>query len=166
MKKDDEIMKKRPFMGEKITDDLVDWAGKLKALGEVWGTLSWHENQGHVSSCTLEMCGEALGSIIQDYAEMIEYTVTENIQSIVNLDKDIVARLDSCRKFYNRIKDGHWCPADISVIDFRLNELTSFINGAAIPAIGLKEDFTVLRKSIQTRLKEKAPAGVSAAAGA
>lgn len=166
MKKDEEITRKRPFMGEEITDDLIDWAGKLKALGEVWGTLSWHEGQGHVSSCTLEMCGEALGSIIADYAEMIEYTVAENSQAIVKLDKDTAGRLAGCRRLYDRIKNGHHCPADVTSIDLRLKELTDFIHTAATPAVGLKEDFLELRKSIQKRLNEKAPAAVSAAAGA
>lgn len=160
----EEIEKKRPFMGEKITDDLIDWAGKLKALGEVWGTLSWHEAQGHVSSDTLETCGETLGSIIMDYAELIENTVTENLSSFVDLDENVVFPLARCQEVYDWASKNRHTP-DVSHIDYQLKELEAFMETAALPAIRLKNGFEELKKEIMAQ-KKSAPAAVSAAAGA
>ena len=160
----EEKEKKRPFLGERVTDNLADWAGKLKALGEVWGTLSWHEAQGHGSSDALEMCGETLGSIIMDYAEMIETTVNENIGSFIDLDKNVVFPLARCQEVYEW-SSKHRHDPDICHIDCQLKQLTDFIHNAATPAIGLKNDFEDLKKEIMAQQK-KAPAAVAAAAAA
>lgn len=162
MQKDESI--KWPFKSEDIADNLREWAGKIKTLGEAWGALSWHVERYDGDGDSLARCGEILGMIIGDYAGLIEDTVTENIGLFHDLGKNINFPLARCQEVYDFIKDTKR-PEDIIAIDFRLNELTDFIHNAATPAVGLKNDFEDLKKEIMAQ-QRKAPATVSAAAGA
>lgn len=153
-----------PFAQEDMADNLIEWAGKIKAIGEVWGALAWHVRHYDGDDDALLGCGETLGCIIGDYAGMIEDTITENFDVFHDLDKKTVLPLARCREVYDFVKNTKR-PEDIIAIDFRLNELTDFIKDVAIPAIGLKDDLLALRKSLATKQKS-APAAETAAAGA
>jgi len=155
---------KRPFTSGSVVDGLIDWATKIKTLGEVWGAISWHEAKGNGGTDTLERCGETIGSIIADYAEMIEDTVMENSKSFVDLGKNIVFPLTRCKEVYEWSSKNSHGP-DVLHIDHQLKELGSFIENAALPAMQLKNAFEDLKKDILSKQKS-APEAVSAAAGA
>lgn len=137
---------KRPYTSGNPIDDLVSWAKKVKVLGEVWGTLSWHENR-QPGSEVLESCGETLGDIIMDYADLIEKTATKNSKSFVDLDENIVFPLARCQEVYDYARKNVNSP-DVSHIDYQLKELDSFIHDAAMPACQLKKKFESLREEI------------------
>lgn len=162
MQKDESM--KWPFKREDMLDNITEWTGKLKALGEVWGALSWHVDRYDGDGDVLARCGEMLGMIIMDYAGLIEDVITENRHSFVDLDKNVVFPLARCQEVYEWSSEHRHDP-DICHIDYQLKELTDFIHNAATPAIGLKNDFEALKKEIMAQQK-KAPAAVSAAAGA
>lgn len=145
MKKNDKEWK-RPYTSGNLIDDLVSWAKKVKVLGEVWGTLSWHENRQHGSE-VLESCGETLGDIIIDYADLIETAATENSKSFVDMDENIVFPLARCQEVYDHASKNVNSP-DVSHIDYQLKELDSFIQNAAMPACELKKKFESLRKEV------------------
>ena len=149
---------------EDLLDNVTEWAEKLKALGDVWGALSWHVERYDGDGDSLARCGEMLGMIIADYAGLIQDTVTENMSSFVGLDKNVVFPLANCQEVYEW-SSKHRHDPDICHIDYQLKELTSFIMSAAMPAIRLKNSFEELKKEIIAQHKN-APAAVSAAAGA
>lgn len=148
----DELMK-WPFKREDMADNLIEWAGKIKALGEVWGALSWHVDRYDGDTDALGRCGETLGTIIGDYAGMIEDTVTEDM----SFDKNGVNPLAGCQEAYDFIGKTRRVE-DLIAVDSRLQELSSFISNAAVPAIGLKNDFEALKKEILAK-QESAAAG-------
>jgi len=81
----------------------------------------------------------------------------------VDPDKNVFSRLAICREIYDSFKDSERLEdVDVLTIHLRLNELTDFIHNAAIPAIGLKEDFLALLNDIAAR--QKTSAAESAAA--
>lgn len=156
---------KWPFPDEDAMDNLIEWAGKIKALGEAWASLSWHVNRYNGDVWALSHCGETLGSIIGDYAGFIEDTVTENMRSSKDDSADSIAKgLARCREVYEFIGDTRR-PEDLLAIDCRLNELSAFIIRSAAPAMKLKEDFLSLRNSIIAEQK-KEPAAEATAGGA
>lgn len=112
---------------------------------------------------TVANCAEALNGAIKEM-KIVDRSGATKSAAAVDPDQNIVSRLARCREIYDSFKDSER-PEDVLRIDLRLNELTSFIHNAALPAIGLKEDFMALRNSIITKQKS-APAAVAAAAGA
>ena len=112
---------------------------------------------------TVANCAEALNGAIKEM-KIVDRSGATKSAAAVDLDQNIVSRLARCREIYDSFKDSER-PEDVLRIDCRLNELASFIQRAAIPAIELKEDFMALRNSIIAK-QEKAPAAESAAAGA
>jgi len=155
--------KKRPYTGGLVTDDLIDWAGKLKALGEVWGALSWHEGAEHGGTEVLARCGEVLGNIVMDYAELIEDTVNQNIDSFLKPGEDVAFPLARCQEVYDFVKGTKFSdPTLIDAILFQLKQLDEFIETTATPAIQMRTRFDELRKELIAR-KKPSPAAASVA---
>lgn len=146
---------RKPFQSDNVMEDIYTYARKMKALGEAWGALSWHENNGHGSTTALENCGEALGEIVMDYAGAIEILLDEIGKSVVDLDQNIVFPLAGCREAYDFIGATRR-KEDLCAVDYRLKELTSFIENAAVPAISLKNAFEDLKKDILNKPKSEA----------
>lgn len=163
MRRRDESIK-WPFAQEDMADNLIEWAGKMKALGEIWGALSWHIDRYKGDDEALVHCGETLGSIIMDYAGLIEDTVTDNFKHFHDLDKKIVLPLARCREVYDFIGKTRRVE-DLSAINYQIGELRSFTENAALPVMRMQNLFEDLKKEIMTQQKS-APAAVSAAAGA
>lgn len=155
---------KWPFAIEDMADNLIEWAGKMKALGEVWGALSWHVDRYDGDGEALTHCGETLGMIIGDYAGLIEDTVTENLSIIRHPDENIVSPLAKCKEAYDFIGKARRVE-DLIVIDQCIKELKSFFENMSMPAVRLTSSFEALKKEIMAQ-QENAPAAVSAAAGA
>ncbi len=154
--------RKRPFTSGSVIDDLTEWARKLKVLGNVLESLARHENNGHGADNTLESCGEVLGDIIMDYAELIEETVMEHRESFVNHDENVVFPLARCQEVYDFIGKARRIE-DLAAIDFRVKELGAFIEDAAVPAMRLKTAFETLRKEILAEEKRISVAESAAA---
>jgi len=76
-----------PFASNGLIDNLIDWSEKLKALGEVWSALSWHDNNGTTTE-TLQIYGETLGRIVADYADLINNAVQDSAVIFFNHDKN------------------------------------------------------------------------------
>lgn len=159
-----ESEERKPFQSDNVMEDIYGYARKMRALGEAWGALSWHENNGHGSTAALENCGEALGEIVMDYAGAIEILLDEIRKSVVDLDQNVVFPLPQCQKVYDFI-GANRRKEDLCAVDYRVQELKSFIENTALPAIKLKADFEDLKKEILNKQKS-APEAVGAAAGA
>jgi hypothetical protein len=151
---------KRYFTSGDIRDDLIDWASKLKTLGEVWGALSWHEARGGGSTDALETCGETLGRIIMEYAERIEKTITEK-----GINHDPLA---FHRESLEWIEDTKGGGGSAGIINCNLLMLDEFIKTVSLPAFDLKERYKAMKKKYPVKPEQEAfaPAAVSAAAGA
>jgi hypothetical protein len=155
---------KWPFVSEDMADNLIEWAAKIKALGDVWGALAWHVEKYDGDIDALTRCGETLGSIIGDYAGFIQDTVTENIEFFFDKEKSVVSPLARAQEVYDSI-DKNRQTEDLPAIDYQLKELLSFTENAAMPVMRLQDRFKELKEDIMTKQKS-APAAVSAAAGA
>ena len=81
MEKQTEDRKRLTSTNNDLVEDLVDWAGKLKAMGGILASLAWHVKQDG-DATQLIQCGEAFGEVIQNYAEFIETAVNDNIALI------------------------------------------------------------------------------------
>jgi hypothetical protein len=152
---------RKPFQSDDVIDDLMGYARKLQALGEVWGTLSWHEGAGKANSNTLENCGEELGNIIRDYAEAIEI-IFENIQCLlVERDKNIVFPIADYQHAFEWLSKTPG-QQDISLVGYYLEGLNKFMQNEVMPLFDLRKKYEDLLKEKQ----KSTPATVSAAAGA
>lgn len=156
-----ERKERKPFQSDDVIEDLMGYARKLKALGEVWGTLSWHEGAGHVSSSILETCGEEMGSIIKDYAEAIEIMFENNQCLFVERDKNIVFPITNHQEAFEWLSKTPG-QQDIYSVGYHLSQLKEFRADAVMPVFDLINKFEDLLKKKQ----ESAPVAVSAAAGA
>ncbi len=150
--------KHRPYTSGNAVDDLTDWAGKIKALGEVWSALSWHENEsreGGGGSQALEWCGEKLGEIIMDYAELIEVTIHENSKSFVDLDGSVVFPLAHHQDGLRILYEGAFNEEGTKdQIEQHIKELDAFSENASIPAMRLRNQFEDLKKKVLNRQKK------------
>jgi hypothetical protein len=144
----EEKEKKRPFTGCGIREDLIDWATKLKALGQVWGALSWHENQGDGVTVTLEACGEALGSIVMDYAELIETAAQE--------DERRVFPFEWHEEVLEWIADSEGGGGSAGVITVHQRLIDDFIRTVATPAFSLKNRFDEMKKKYPVKPEQEA----------
>jgi len=145
---------KRPFAAGSVRDNLIDWAGKLKALGEVWGALSWYENE-HGGSQTLESCGETLGSIVMDYAELIETAVNEN-----NSNDFPSAWHEGVLKW---IEESKGEGGSAGVIDTHIRLIDDFCRTVATPAFLLRNRFAEMKKKYPIKQENASEARTEAA---
>jgi hypothetical protein len=167
MRKSDESMK-WPFAREDMADNLIEWAGKMKALGEVWGALSWHVDRYDGDTDALARCGETLGTIIGDYAGMIEDTVTEEISSFFDYirDKNVVFPLADVQKACALLREGgFFLQTTLDSINCQLSTIEAFEQKAIVPILTLKEELEMMKKKFHPPRKS-APTAESAAAGA
>ncbi|MFH1857325.1 MAG: hypothetical protein ABH845_00250 [Candidatus Omnitrophota bacterium] len=150
--------RKRPsFTGGDVRDDVIDWAEKMKALGEAWGALSWHVDRYDGDSEALARCGETLGRIITEYAELIENAVIE-----YGIKKNPLARYEETLKW---IEDSKGEGGSAGVINYEIKSIADFIHTVALPAFDLKQRFEEMKKKYPVK-QESDPAAESAAAGA
>jgi hypothetical protein len=161
MGKGDE-QKQRPYTSGNVIDDVSDWAGKIKALGEVWSALSWHENEsreGGGGSQALEWCGEKMGEIIMDYAELIEVTIAKNGKFFIDPDGiNVVFPLTAHQNSLKMLYQGAFNEeGTIDHIERSIKELDAFSENASIPAMRLRNQFEDLKKKVLGG-PEKAPA--------
>lgn len=158
----EEKEKKRPFSvtGGDVRDDVIDWAGKLKVLGDAWGALSWHVDRYDGDSEALTRCGETLGRIIMEYAELIENAVIEH-----GITKQPLARYEETLKWIEDSKGGG---GSAGVINYEIKSIDDFIHTVAVPAFDLKQRFEEMKRKYPVKPEQEvfAPAAVSAAAGA
>lgn len=161
----EETTKEKLFQSGDVKEDILGYARKLSALGEVWSALSWHENGEHGGSQALERCGEILGEIVMDYSKAIEILFDDVRCSMIDLDKNVVFPLAHFQEELDWLqKDGDNHPASLYLIDYQLEQIEAFIH-AALPAFDLKSGYEEVKKIYLARQK-KAPATVPAAAGA
>jgi hypothetical protein len=151
----------RPYTSGDVVDDIIDWAGKLKVLGEVWGTLSWHEKSGHGSTDILENSGEILGSIITDYAELIENTISHSHKN----GEIIVNSLKRYEETLQWIENSKGQGGSAGVIDLDMQSLDRFIATVTQPAYLMKKRFAEMKKKYPIK-HETASETVSAASEA
>jgi len=59
-------------------EEVLDWSGKLEALGQVLGDLAYYENALESKTQALYDHTETLGRIIADYARAINETTERN----------------------------------------------------------------------------------------
>lgn len=87
-----DLQRKQMMTGNNdLVEDLVDWSGKLKALGGILSRLAWYESKDNVNTSALVAHGEQFGAIINDYAEFIETAVNDNIGEIRGFSASIEA---------------------------------------------------------------------------
>ena len=145
MQKDESM--KWPFKKEELWDNVIEWADKIGALGDAWGTLSWEVYQHDGDFDALDLCGEYLGMILLDYAGLIKDTMTENGNCFVDTDKNIVFPLAKCQEVCDFIgKNRHI--GDLTAIDSQLAALTAFLEDAVLPAMRLKHSFEDMKNEI------------------
>ena len=147
MEKQVEVRKRFTTGSGDLGSVLIDWAGKLKAMGHILSCLAWHEKKPGSGTEALCLQGEELGGIISDYAEFIETATEDNLARIHGLEGNAVKQLARCQEVYDFVKNTNR-PEDICAIDYRIREMTDFINNISLPAIDLKNSFEDLKKSI------------------
>jgi len=156
--------KRVPFQtGDKI-EDMMSYARKLNALGDLLQTLFWIGNACDTGQAELQRFGQELGWIMQDYSQALEIMLDESSCSFVDLDKNVVFPLGRCQEVYDFIGNNRR-KEDICAVDYHLQELNNFIENAAMPAMRLKNSFEDLKKEMLAGNKS-APEAVRAAAGA
>lgn len=64
-----------------LVEDLLDWAGKIQAMGGILASLMWHVKQGGDETQLIQH-GEAFGETIQEYGVFIETAVNNNLAII------------------------------------------------------------------------------------
>ena len=138
MKKQDE-MKKRLITGsDDLRNDLLEWAGKLKALGHMLSALAWNESKPDSGTIALEQHGEILGDIIMDYAEFIETAVSE--------DKTIRFPFKFHEQTLKWIVDSNGEGGSAGVINTHLMMIDDFLKKTAHPAYQMRNRFEDLKK--------------------
>ncbi|MFA5089148.1 MAG: hypothetical protein WC552_08985 [Candidatus Omnitrophota bacterium] len=145
MQKDESM--KWPFKKEELRDNVIEWAAKIKALGDAWGALSWHVNLYDGDRDALARCGEYLGMILMDYAGLIEDVITENWDCFVDTDQNIMFPLARCQEVCDFIGKTRQI-GDLTAIDSQLAALTSFLEDTVLPAMRLKHSFEDMKNEI------------------
>ena len=151
-------VKKPTYSGGDVRDDVIDWADKLKALGEIWGALSWHVDRYSGDSEALIHCGETLGRITRDYAELIENAAIE-----YGINRRPLARYEETLKWIEDSKGGG---GSAGVINYEIKSIDDFIHTVAVPAFDLKQRFEEMKRKYPVKPEEEvfAPAAEAAAA--
>lgn len=149
-----------PFQTDDIVEDMMGYARKLGALGELISAYSWLSNESNKGEEDFMRCAQELGMIIKDYAEGLDILLKKANHSFVDIDKNIVFSLTHCQEVYE-FTSQHKHKPDVYHIDYQMKELDSFIHNAAMPAFDLKNKFESLRNEI---IKNNAGKSVSAAA--
>jgi len=149
------IEERQPFQTGDVIEDMMGYARKLNALGDVVMTMFWLHEAHNVGEAEFSRFGQGLGDIIMDYADALHIMLYKESVNFVDREKEVVFPLGRCREVFdfigkNRRKD------DLCAIDYRVKELDEFIKNTAIPAIQLKSDFEQLRKEILNSTNGKA----------
>jgi len=149
------IEERQPFQTGDVIEDMMGYAQKLNALGDVVMTMSWLHEAHNVGEAEFLRFGQDLGEIIQDYADALHIMLYKESLNFVDREKEVVFPLGQCREVYNFIGKTRR-KEDLCAVDYRLKELDEFIEKAAVPAINLKNDFEQLRKEILNSTNSKA----------
>lgn len=146
---------KIPFQSADIIEDMMGYARKLGALGEIIAAYSWISKESRLGEEEFMHCADELGMIIKDYAEGLNILLKKQNHSFVDLEKNVVFSLEGCKEVYEIISK-HKHSSDMYQVDNQLKELAAFIHNAAIPAIDLKNKFESLQKEIKNNYTKEA----------
>ena len=159
--------KKQPFRSDEgAVEDVANYARKLCALGDLIAAVCCAATRGRDEaglSDSLVRVGEELGYIIQDYAQAIDIMCMPFFD--IN-DREAITRfiVDEYKDTYEFIVT-HKRPADLLVINTKLQELRELRHNVSMPIIDLTNKFEDLAKEITEKRENIRPAAAAAASG-
>lgn len=163
---DIENEKRIPFRSGDDVEDVLSYARKMNALGDVIVALSWAEKTKNICGEDLLRVADEIGYIIQDYAQAIEI-MTHNFVEYDDHVESPLGRAQEVYEFVNKFQR----PEDLPAINFQIKELNEFFEKYAMPVVRLTNNFKDLIEDImhkQRTAPKPAPAtesGAQAAAG-
>lgn len=134
---------KNVFYSNSREEDLVRWAGYLKALGDVITSLG--ADRDGSGGDTLAYVGGDLGMIIRDYAEAIDEAVGKAYFVLREFFKDESLSQDLKREI-DHLQRRPYCPYDVKAAEGALERIEAFEQEASSVA-RLKPAFLDIREA-------------------
>ncbi len=160
----EKIKEEQPFQTGDTMKDMMSYARKLNALGDVVMTMCWLQKAHNIGEPEFFRFGQELGNIIQDYAQGLQIMLDKADADFYDREKLFIPPLERLQEVYDFIVKTRR-KEDLCAVNNSMQTINSFIESAAIPAFRLKNNFEALKKDILSENKST-PEAVAVAAGA